>query len=96
MLVLPPAPCARLHRNPNFCVHHAHTGGLVVLGALGALTNDSNISPLFPAYREPPPPCRLACTCAGATWLRAGMRLSTHQLASPACSCRAGMDWLVA
>ncbi|KAI7836762.1 hypothetical protein COHA_009400 [Chlorella ohadii] len=26
-------------------------GGIVILGALGALTNDSEISPLFPAYR---------------------------------------------
>ncbi len=37
------------------------TGGIIVLGALGALTNDSDVSPLFPAYRELLPlPCRCA------------------------------------
>ena len=53
----PPLPppsdrlCSHTHLAP--CLHHS-SGGIVILGALGALTNDSNISPLFPAYREPP------------------------------------------
>ncbi len=45
-------------------------GGIVILGALGALTNDSEISPLFPAYRELLPLCPLVSP-ASCPWLPA-------------------------
>ena len=71
-------------------------GGLVVLGGLGSLTNDSTVSPLFPPYREPPPPWRcLACPPAAsrAAWL---VPLPPDELCCRPPSCRPGLGGLVA
>lgn len=54
-----------------------------MLGALGALTNDANVSPLIPPYRECSAGPSPACGCAKAAVAAQGRCLALHPYHSP-------------
>ena len=66
----PPPPLSMQLPPPHAC---APAGGIIVLGALGALTNDSEVSPIIPPYRErfepPRPPLPPLCPSVDFSYL---------------------------